>query len=33
MYLLGFVLGLVHGALVSYAVRVCMRIRNPREPQ
>jgi|688.fasta_scaffold142849_2 hypothetical protein len=33
MYLIGFVLGFVHGALVSYAVRVYMRIRNPREPQ
>jgi hypothetical protein len=33
MYVLGFILGFIHGAVASYAVRVCMRIRNPREPQ
>ncbi len=33
MYALGFVLGFVHGALVLYAARVYLRIRNPRGPQ
>ena len=33
MYLLGFILGFMHGALAFYVALIYSRIRNRREPQ